>query len=423
MAAGEPGDAAFSADVAVVGGGVIGLCVAERLAREGLAVTLVERQAIAAGASAGNAAGFAFSEVMPMASAATLRSAIRWFFDPTGPFSVVLRDLPQTAGWLLRFALAARRQRFERSLATLAALMRLEQDCLPELLARTGLESLVRETGALYLYQSERALERDRAGWELRRAHGTECVELDAAALHDLQPGLSPRVEAAVHAPRFRMVTDPGAYCRALHDALTRDGVETRLARVERLQASADAVILHGPEGILGRAARVVLAAGPWSAPLAAALGDSVPLIGERGYNTTFPRAAFPSLERLMFFAADGFVISPLADGIRVGGASEIASLERAPNFDRARAMVRRARQLVTALEPCNGREWMGIRPTTPDTLPVIGRSSASRRIVYAFGHGHLGLTLASSSARLAADLVLERKTEIDIDALAAGRF
>lgn len=115
----------FSADVAVVGGGIIGLCVAERLARDGLSVTIVEKQGIAAGASAGNAAGFAFSEVMPMASAATIRSSIRWFFDPTGPFSVVLRDLPQTAGWLWRFALAARRSRFEQSLGSLAALMRL----------------------------------------------------------------------------------------------------------------------------------------------------------------------------------------------------------------------------------------------------------------------------------------------------------
>ena len=146
-------------------------------------------------------------------------------------------------------------------------------------------------------------------------------------------------------------------------------------------------------------------------------------MIGERGYNTTFPRAALPSLERLMFFAADGFVISPVADGIRVGGASEIAGLERAPNFARSQAMVERAQQLVSALEPRDGRQWMGIRPTTPDTLPVIGYSRDSRRVVYAFGHGHLGLTLASSTACLAADLVQGRKTAIDVTPLAAGRF
>ncbi len=124
-----------------------------------------------------------------------------------------------------------------------------------------------------------------------------------------------------------------------------------------------------------------------------------------------------------MFFAADGFVISPVESGIRVGGASEIASLERAPNFERSRAMVRRAEQLVSALQASDGQEWMGIRPTTPDTLPVIGCSSASKWVVYAFGHGHLGLTLASSTAVLAADLVQERRPAVDIEPLAANRF
>lgn len=358
-----------------------------------------------------------------MASAATIRSSIRWFFDPTGPFSVVLRDLPQTAGWLWRFALAARRSRFEQSLGALAALMRLEQESLPELLAQTGLESMVRETGALYLYESTVALVRERASWDLRRAHGTEFEELDEAALHRLQPGLSSRVTAAMHAPRFRMVTDPKTYCHALHDALGTAGIETRLASVVRLEPVSDGVRLHGGDGLLGHAGRVVLAAGPWSAQLAARLGDRVPLIGERGYNTTFPRSVLPSLERLMFFAADGFVISPVANGIRVGGASEIASLERAPNFERSRAMVRRARQLVSALDPKDGQQWMGIRPTTPDTLPVIGHSRVSKRIVYAFGHGHLGLTLASSTACLAADLVQGRGTAVDVTPLSAGRF
>ncbi len=416
-------DASFSTDVAVVGGGIIGLCVAERLAREGLSVTLVEKAGIAAGASAGNAAGFAFSEVMPMASAATIRSAVRWFLDPNGPFSVVLRDLPQTAGWLWRFALAARRSSFESSLATLASLMQLEQDSLPELLAQTGLEAMVRETGALYLYQSKLALERERASWDLRRAHGTEFEELGEAELHELQPGLSPRVTAAMHAPRFRMVSDPKSYCHALHDAVVVNGVETRVATVDRIEADRDGVTLHAADGRLGRAGQVVLAAGPWSARLAAALGDRVPLIGERGYNTTFPRAALPTLERLMFFAADGFVISPVAGGIRVGGASEIASLERAPNFERSRAMVRRAQQLVSGLDPLDGKQWMGIRPTTPDTLPVIGYATTSRRIVYAFGHGHLGLTLASSTACLVTDLVRDRKPAIDVGPLAPGRF
>lgn len=421
MSSADPGE--LATEVAVVGGGIIGLCIAESLADAGLEVTLVEKNRIAAGASAGNAAGFAFSEVMPMASPATVRKAAGWFLDPTGPFAVVRGDLHRTAGWLLRFLFAARRATFERSLQSLGALMQLEQQCLPLLLERAGLQDMVRETGALYLYQSRRALERETADWERRRAHGTEFELLDRSSLHALQEGLSEQLVAAVHAPRFRMVTDPGAYCEALHARLSTLGVETVYAPVERLAADASGVILQGAEGRLGRAERVIVAAGPWSARLAAGLGDRLPLIGERGYNTTFPRDAFASLDRLMFFAEHGFVMSPVASGIRVGGASEIADLERAPNFERARAMVRRARDLVPGLAECEGVEWMGMRPTTPDTVPIIGRARDSGRVVYACGHGHLGLTLASSTARLVTDLVLGRPTVIELAALAPGRF
>ena len=108
-----------------------------------------------------------------MASAGTIRKSIKWFFDPTGPFSVVPQDLPKTAGWLLKFVLAARKSTFDRSLRTLAALMELEQTTLPDVLSRTELEHMVSETGALYLYRTASELKADRGNWKLRQDHGT----------------------------------------------------------------------------------------------------------------------------------------------------------------------------------------------------------------------------------------------------------
>jgi len=415
--------APFSTDVAVIGGGIIGLCVAERLAHDGLAVAIVERERIAAGASAGNAASFAFSEVMPLASPAMIRKAVKWFFDPTGPFSVVPQDLPATVGWLMKFALSARKAVVESSVRTLTTLMSLERETLPAALARMKLAHMVHETGALYLYRSLAALDADRGNWDRLRRVGTESEVLQGQALHEFQDGLSDKIIAAVHVPKYEVVSDPKHYCHAVHDAVSSNRVVTAYDHVERLEAGEDGVVLHGPRGPVARARHVVLAAGPWSATLAAHLGDRLPLIGERGYNTTLPRHAFPALDKPLVFTSEGFVMVPLEDGVRVGGASEIASLERAPNYQRSRAMLKRARALVPGLRDVDGVEWMGLRPTTPDTLPVIGRASAMPNVIYAFGHGHLGLTLATSTARLVSDLIADRPPSIDLAALDPRRF
>ena len=311
----------------------------------------------------------------------------------------------------------------EESVQCLAEQMQLEQQTLPQMLQRVELEPMVRASGALYLYPTRAALEADRDFWRMRGEHGTEHEILEGAALHDFQPGLSPGLYAGIYAPKYRAVTDPGDYCEALHAALAARPVETVYSTIDRLEPLSDGVIVHDREQALARVKHAVLAAGPWSGRLAAELGDRVPLIGERGYNTTFPKSAFEALDKTLFFTADGFVMAPLADGVRVGGASEIAGLERAPDFRRSRIMVQKARKLVPGLRQCEGDEWMGIRPTTPDTLPVIGYSRASRRILYAFGHGHLGLTQATSTAQLVADLVANRPSAFNIDALSAERF
>lgn len=410
-------------DVAVIGAGIIGLCVAERLAHEGLSVVIVEGERVAAGASAGNAASFAFSEVMPMASAGTIKSAIKWLFDPTGPFSVVPEDLPETAGWLLRFALAARRKTYDQALQTLAALMELEQKTLPDVLARTGLQKMVRQSGALYLYGSMAALKGDLGNWALREKHGTAFEILEGRALQDFQDGLSPKIPGGVHAPNYQVATDPKDYCVALHEAVSSNRVITRFDQVERIEPVEGGAVLHAAHGPVAQARHVVVAAGPWSGKFAAQLGDKVSLIGERGYNTTLPKSAYPELKQPLFFTADEFVMSPLSNGVRVGGASEVAGLERAAKFERSRMMLAKARELVPGLRDVEGVEWMGLRPTTPDTLPVIGRAARCANVIYAFGHGHLGLTLASSTAQLVSDLIFERQPAADLEALSPHRF
>jgi Glycine/D-amino acid oxidases (deaminating) len=169
-------------------------------------------------------------------------------------------------------------------------------------------------------------------------------------------------------------------------------------------------------------ARRVVVAAGAWSHRLARTLGERIPLETERGYNTTLPPDAF-DLKRQLTFGGHGFVVTPLACGVRIGGAVEFAGLEAAPNFARSAALLAKAKRLMPGLRTEGGSEWMGFRPSLPDTLPAIGPSATDDRVVYAFGHGHLGLTQAAATARLVADLMSARPPAIDLEPYRPQRF
>ena len=410
-------------DVVIIGGGIIGLCAAEKLTSQGHTVTIIEKERIAAGASYGNAAGLAFSEVMPMASFSMILQSMRWILDPGGPFKIVPQDLPHTLPWLVRFALAARKSTYDRSLAVQSGLMKLGRSTLSRVLERTKLDNMVRSCGALYLYESPSEYAAAQPSWRLRAEQGIKYDCYEGPLLHDFQAGLSKEVYAGIHAPDYQCVTNPNDFCLAIHDHLTQVGVKTVYAKVVALRPQSDGVEVVLDIAPVIKASKVVVAAGPWSGELSKALGDPVPLTGERGYNTTLPKSAFPALERPLFFGRHGFVMSPLADGVRIGGASEIARLDRPADFRRSQALLRKARELVPGLQKVEGEQWMGRRPTTPDSLPVIGCSTQHPDVIYAFGHGHLGLTQSTATAQLVSELVAGQPSSIDLASLSARRF
>mgnify|MGYP000465152848 CR=1 FL=1 len=180
---------------------------------------------------------------------------------------------------------------------------------------------------------------------------------------------------------------------------------------------------LIGADGFQRVVDRAVVAAGAWSKPLAAALGDKVPLDTERGYNVSFPRVSGLT-SRPIGFEGHGFVMTPLESGLRIGGAVEFGGLEAAPNHARTRILYDKASQFVEGLPAFEtGTLWMGFRPSLPDSLPVIGAASRNPHVVYAFGHGHLGLTQSAGTAELAADLVEGKAPAIDAKPFRAQRF
>ena len=409
-------------DVIVIGAGVVGLSAALALQARGLQVTVLDRDGPASGASAGNAGAFAFTDILPLASPGILRKAPKWLLDPLGPLSVPPAYALQIVPWMWRFWRACAPSQVAASTTAQTALMDLSKAELEPFLAATGTLPMLRRDGNLQVYESEAEFRASLPGWQARADHGIEFRHMGPEEMAELQPGLSPRFIKGSFTPGWYSIADPKDYTLALAERFRAQGGKIAGFDVAGLNLLSEGVELATKEGPALRAGHVVLAAGAHSHLIARSLGDHVPLETERGYNTTLPGDAF-DLRLQITFGGHGFVVSRLTSGIRVGGAVELGGLKLPPNFRRSDAMLKKAQAFLPGLNPEDGVQWMGFRPSLPDSLPAIGHSRASRRVTYAFGHGHLGLTQSAGTARLVADLVTAAPPAIDLAPFSPQRF
>jgi len=408
--------------VVVIGAGVVGLSAAIAAQARGLVVTVLEREGPAAGASAGNAGAFAFTDILPLASPGILKKAPKWLLDPLGPLSVPPSYALQIAPWMFRFWRACSASRVAHSTTAQTALMDLSRAELEPFLAETDTLSMLRKDGNLQVYESQAELDASLPGWKARAEHGIEFRHMGAAEMAEIQPGLAPRFTHGTFTPGWYSIADPKLYTLALADHFRAKGGRIERAEVSSLHPIEGGVEIRTTDGRTVRARKVVLAAGAFSHQVARSLGENIPLETERGYNTTLPADAF-DLRMQVTFGGHGFVVTRLSTGIRVGGAVELGGLKLPPNFRRSEAMLEKARAFLPGLKPEGGVQWMGFRPSLPDSLPAIGRARATPDVVYAFGHGHLGLTQSAGTARLVADLLTDERTAIDIASFSPQRF
>lgn len=408
--------------IAIIGGGVIGLAAAYVAVKGGAAVTVIDRHRESERTSVGNAGGIAVTEVVPASVPGLWRKVPRWLFDPLGPLAVRPLHLRHLMPWLIAFAQAGSVDEVRRISSALSSLnARTYVDLVP-MLEETGLSGELIRSGAITVYETGDGLAKDRAEWDLKRAHGIEVQELSANEVRYLEPALSSAVKAGVLTPQWSQVTDPKRILDGLRSWLSQRGVSFVVDDVTSLMPSENMVVVKLASGGTTLFHKAVVAAGVWSSPLAKQLGDRVLLESERGYNTTIAKPPV-SLRREIIFAERKFVVTPLTCGLRIGGAAEFGGLDAEPNYSRSSALLKLATRYLPDLAACEGIEWSGHRPTTPDSLPVIGTASKSTRIVYAFGHGHLGLTQAATTARLVGDLLFDRAPPIDIAPFSVARF
>ena len=410
-------------DVIVVGAGIVGLSAAFSLQLKGYSVLLLDRKGPAAEASRGNAGAFAFSDIIPLATPGIMRKAPRWLLDPLGPLSVPPRYAFRLLPWMLRFWRACRPERVESGIFAQTDLMNLSKHALLPFLRKTGTGSMLRRDGNLQVYESRAEFEASLPYWDARERCDIPFEHVHGSyAISEYQPGLDRRFVSATFTPEWYSISDPLEYALTIADIFDNRGGRIEIGEAVAIIPRNDGASVRCADGRELAADKVVICAGAWSHKLAQTLGERIPLETERGYNTTLPNGEF-NLRTQLTFGAHGFVVSRLSSGIRVGGAVELGGLSAPPNFQRADVLLAKAKSFLPDLVTEGGTQWMGFRPSLPDTLPVISLSRKSDNVIYAFGHGHLGLTQSAGTAMLVTELVEGEDPSIDIHPFRADRF
>ncbi len=406
----------------VIGAGIIGTAIAHDLQKRGRQVVLIDRDGPGKGASFGNMASIAVTEFMPASRPSVWRQIPGWMLDPEGPVRVRPSYMPRLVPWFLRFLAASRPSKLCELEAQGAALCARALPDTLALLRETGLEREISDEGCLSLYTDEAEFKADRDHIEILERFGFEHEVIGRQAIKALEPELSDKIGLAVLFPQNRSMKDPYKLVLALAERFTALGGRIEKAEVTgfvRNDRIREVVLKDGRRLPVDE---VVICAGAFSAKLAAQLGEPIPLETERGYHTQIMAPGI-SMKHSIIWPARAFMVTPTAGGIRVGGTVEMAGLDAAPDYRRAKVTVKRAKEALPNLICDDFTEWMGHRPALPDTVPILSASARTKGLFYATGHGHLGLTYAATTARLMGELVTGAQPSLDLAPYRIDRY
>ncbi len=404
--------------IAVIGAGIVGVCVASWLRRSGHAVVLIDRDEPGAGTSFGNACTIADYACIPVNSPSLLNNLPKLLWGRDSPLSLDPAFLLHHPGWAISFLRNCLPGRVDYIIRSLAAILQHVRDGLDPLIQDASAEHLFNHHGCLYAYQTREAYESAKPSNRKRAEHGVAFDTLDGNQLRELEPGLSQEFHRALWYPGAIQVVNPKSLVDRLVEHFVAVGGEVRRAEVTSVETDGS-LVLHGGDQL--RVERTVVTAGAFSKRIRCPGMKLMPLDTERGYHVQF-EGRQSLITRPVAWAEGGFYATPTSEGLRIAGTVEIASLDKAPNQARLDYLTRHAKQMFE-LEEQPTQTWLGFRPTFPDALPAIGRSPGSDRILFAFGHHHIGLTLAGITGRLVAQLVNGEKPDVDLSPYDPARF
>jgi len=405
----------------VLGAGVAGLSLALYLQRSGQQVMVMDPLPPAGGTSYGNAGLISSDTAVPIALPGMLGKVPRWLADREGPLIVRPSYFPTALPWLLRWIEASRMKRVLQISDAMRALHKDSLVCWRELLGAQLFADLIRPVGQVRLWEGEGA--ESRIEIMVAERHGIRVERLNADALRQIYPDISPQVTHGLFVPGNAYTVNPQRLVRTLGTLLVDAGGEIIAERAMKIIPQGGAVGYRVITNISNRCAlKVVVAAGAWTRELLDPLGIHVPLETERGYHAMMPT---PNLTLSIPISVKnrGFGLTSMEDGLRAAGTVEIGGLRAPLDERRAMVLVTHAKRIFPKLETGEPSYWMGHRPSTPDSLPVLGEAPGRPGLFLCFGHGHFGMTSSPPSARLVSQIVNGSPVSIDPAPYNCNRF
>jgi D-amino-acid dehydrogenase len=415
--------------VVIIGSGAVGTVGAIECLRMGHRVTVIDpgRPGGEQATSYGNAGWLSSHSVIPPAEPGMWKKVPSFLLDPLGPLSIRWAYLPRIMPWLIRYLLAARNPALIEQTAQAMRTLLVDAPTLhASLAAEAGVSPLIERRGVLHVYPDRAAFESEARSWAIRRKVGVAWLELSADALRQREPDLHPRYTFGLLVEEAGHCRDPGGYVAALSELARARGAATVTARATGFRLAAGRLVAVTTEQGEIACDRAVVAAGARSKALTRALGDPLPLESERGYHVMITDPAVGPRTPLM--ASDAkMIVNHMNGGLRAAGQVEFAGLAAVPNWKRAEIL----RDHLIAMFPGLGeaasvdasRVWLGHRPSMPDGRPCIGTARRTPDVIYAFGHGHVGLVGSARTGRLIAQLASRAAPEIPLAPFDPRRF
>ncbi|MCJ0825199.1 FAD-dependent oxidoreductase [Luteimonas sp. 50] len=405
-------------EVLVVGGGVVGLACGLALLESGRGVRILEAGTVGCGSSHGNCGTLTPSHSLPLAAPGTVGRALRWMLAPDAPLYLKPRFDPALWSWLLRFAARCNPRDWMRAGAAKAALLQASRAAFPGWLARHGIDCEFEELGTDHVFRDGAALELFTHELQALAELGIASEVIDGSAYLRDEPALRDGVVGVVRFPSDASLR-PDRYVAGLAQALRAAGGEI----VER-SAVTGLVADDGGWRVATAAGEhrgrdVVLATGAWSPRLARLLPEALSPLRRamqpgKGYSITYDRPAIAPRRPLVLHERS-VCVTTWGSGYRLGSTMEFSGYDDALNPRRLAALERGAREyLHEGVGPVKHEQWYGWRPMTVDDLPILGAVPGSPGLWLATGHGMLGVSMSTGTARMIADLVTGRAPEID---------